>query len=157
MSFQASILFDRATADFAQRHRISNVDELPSRSTDSISRSTNRIEYPISNCPAKSRVGGFLQTSLSKVIRRSRLRRSPALWRRITPDRVIALSVHVDGESRYLGPLTARGGPSRPESTSVIGTVCAGVGLQRTASVNLTGTDTKESPGPESARVSRRK
>src|SRR5439155_17856768 len=90
VSFQASILFGRATADVAQQHRISKVDELPSRSTDSISRGTNRIEYSIGNCPAKSQVGGFLQTSLSKVIRRSRLRCSPALSRRITPDRVIA-------------------------------------------------------------------
>jgi hypothetical protein len=34
--------------------------------------------------------GGFLQTSLSKVIRRSRSRRTPTRPRRITPDRVIA-------------------------------------------------------------------
>ena len=35
--------------------------------------------------------GGFLQTSLSEVTRRSRFRLRPALTRRVTPDRVIAL------------------------------------------------------------------
>ena len=34
--------------------------------------------------------GGFLQTSLSEVTRRSGFRRSPALARRVTPDRVLA-------------------------------------------------------------------
>ena len=37
--------------------------------------------------------GGFLQTSLSEVIRRSQFRRSSALTRRITPDRVIAFTL----------------------------------------------------------------
>jgi hypothetical protein len=51
VSFQASILFGRAIADVAQQQRISDVDELSSRSTDSISRDTIPIEYPTAIAP----------------------------------------------------------------------------------------------------------
>ena len=47
------------------------------------------IEYPYKQLPCQTQ-GGFLQTALSAVTRRSRSCSSPVLLRRVTPDRVLA-------------------------------------------------------------------
>src|SRR5260370_31198216 len=47
------------------------------------------IEYPYEQLPCQTK-GGFLQTALSTVTRRSRSCSSPVLLRRVTPDRVLA-------------------------------------------------------------------
>src|SRR5437016_13127759 len=49
------------------------------------------IEYPYKQLPCQTQ-GGFLQTALSAVTRRSRSCSSPVLLRRVTPDRVLAFS-----------------------------------------------------------------
>src|SRR5207247_1428869 len=46
-------------------------------------------EYPYKHLPSQTQ-GGFLQTGLSAVTRRSRSCSSPVLLRRVTPDRVLA-------------------------------------------------------------------
>src|SRR5438552_19126070 len=56
------------------------------------------IEYPYRQLPCQTQ-GGFLQTALSGVTRRSRSCSSPVLLRRVTPDRVLA----------FLGTDRARG------------------------------------------------
>jgi hypothetical protein len=63
----------------------------PTASNSSSPKFSRRLN---AHSPAASaaNAGGFLQTSLSEVIRRSPFRRAPALTRRITPDRVIAYS-----------------------------------------------------------------
>src|SRR6266849_442048 len=50
------------------------------------------IEYPYKQLPCQTQ-GGFLQTALSTVTRRSRSCSSPVLLRRVTPDRVLAFIV----------------------------------------------------------------
>src|SRR3989442_1678168 len=55
------------------------------------------IEYPYKQLPCQTQ-GGFLQTALSAVTRRSRSCSSPVLLRRVTPDRVLAFE-----RSRCLG------------------------------------------------------
>src|SRR5437016_11233760 len=50
------------------------------------------IEYPYKQLPCQTQ-GGFLQTALSAVTRRSRSCSSPVLLRRVTPDRVLAFPV----------------------------------------------------------------
>src|SRR5439155_15421503 len=47
------------------------------------------IEYLYKQLPCQTQ-GGFLQTALSAVTRRSRSCSSPVLLRRVTPDRVLA-------------------------------------------------------------------
>ncbi len=49
------------------------------------------IEYPYKQLPCQTQ-GGFLQTALSAVTRRSRSCSSPVLLRRVTPDRVLVSS-----------------------------------------------------------------
>src|SRR5437773_12421578 len=49
------------------------------------------IEYPYEQLLCQTQ-GGFLQTALSTVTRRSRSCSSPVLLRRVTPDRVLAFS-----------------------------------------------------------------
>src|SRR5207249_2421519 len=49
------------------------------------------IEYPYEQLPCQTQ-GGFLQTALSAVTRRSRSCSSPVLLRRVTPDRVLVSS-----------------------------------------------------------------
>ena len=53
--------------------------------------------------------GGFLQTSLSEVTRRSRFRRAPALTRRVTPDRVIAFYSRTHSEALPISKLPPSG------------------------------------------------
>src|SRR5207249_10698987 len=50
------------------------------------------IEYPYEQLPCQTQ-GGFLQTALSTVTRRSRSCSSPVLLRRVTPDRALAFPV----------------------------------------------------------------
>src|SRR2546427_329429 len=77
------------------------------------------IEYPYKQLPCQTQ-GGFLQTALSAVTRRSRSCSSPVLLRRVTPDRVLAFVgsnplalIHFNG----LGVIQRDGAPLRLATT----------------------------------------
>src|SRR5437016_1280189 len=67
------------------------------------------IEYPYKQLPCQTQ-GGFLQTALSAVTRRSRSCSSPVLLRRVTPDRVLAFigSNPAESSKSVAGPLRSK-------------------------------------------------
>ena len=83
----AALCFSRSFVS----HLCQTASFRPSTAADSLGLGRFRRLNAHSPPASAANAGGFLQTSLSEVIQRTPFRLAPAITRRITPDRVIAL------------------------------------------------------------------